>query len=114
MNASTQEAVLLNLVDNLRRKVVGLEQSLAGLGAKATRFENDREYNAELVRERDARIAELEAALAASNADADALFEWANNDNNHPLSCDIYTLHACTCELLDDLRNHEKLREVKP
>lgn len=35
------------------------------LGKECSRLEADREYNAELVRERDARIAELEARLEA-------------------------------------------------
>jgi hypothetical protein len=61
-----------------------------------------------------ARITELEADLAASNADADALFEWANGTDNHSKRCDGYRYddRPCSCGLLDDLRNHEKLRKV--
>jgi hypothetical protein len=42
------------------------KRDLAALGRKCTSMENDREYNAELVDERDKRIAELEALLKAA------------------------------------------------
>ena len=61
-------AALQAELDEARAENARLKEGINGLSKKALQYENDREYNASLVMERDARIAELEAELDAADA----------------------------------------------
>lgn len=59
----------------LRAKLTEVESDRRAIAAKAEQYENDREYNAELVRERDLALAAVQADNARMR---EALVDWAD------------------------------------
>lgn len=72
--------------DVLEKKLAEAAVTISGLAYHASRYEDDREYNAELVRERDAEIERLRAS--AFGAESRRLLEQALPYLRHKNRCD--------------------------
>ena len=107
-------------ITGLRARIAELEESIKGLGAKAARYENDREYNAGLVIERDAkiekltaRIEELEAATESENeAFRRIMAEECPTDERHCTCVPLLRSRITELEHVND-RQREYIAELE-